>query len=86
MQAITIRGIDPELKDKLEQAASRQGKSKNQFILDIIRKELGLEKTKQFSKKHTDLDHLFGRWSEEEFHTISDKIDQERKIDQELWA
>ncbi|MFP4031723.1 MAG: hypothetical protein ACLFTV_09195 [Desulfococcaceae bacterium] len=32
-----------------------------------------------------DLDHLFGRWTEEEFQRIQGKIDEERRIDPELW-
>lgn len=86
MQAFTIRGLDPELKEKLKQAAATQGKSTNRFILEIIRKELGLEKEKGYSKEYQDLDHLFGRWSEEEYQTISRKIEQDRNIDQELWG
>jgi len=86
MQSLTIRGIDPELKNKLKQAASCQKKSINQFILEIIRKELGLKHDEKFSKEYNDLDDLFGRWSEEEYSAVSRKIDAERQIDQELWT
>lgn len=86
MQSITIRGIDPELKNKLKQTASWQKKSINQLILEIIRKELGLKHGDKFSKEYNDLDDLFGRWSEEEYLAVSRKIDAERQIDQELWT
>lgn len=86
MKAITLRGIDPETSEKLKQAASRQGKSTNRLILDIIRKELGLGEEQKYSRKYSDLDDLFGRWSEEEFRKISDKISRERQIDPELWS
>ena len=33
----------------------------------------------------TFLDHLFGRWDEDEFTQIQQKIDSERRIDAELW-
>ena len=35
---------------------------------------------------YNDLDHFFGRWSEEEFNQIRGTIDSERKIDRELWV
>ncbi len=86
MKAITLRGIDQETSEKLKKAASRQGKSTNRLILDIIKKELGLDKEKKYSRKYSDLDDLFGRWSEEEFRKINDKISRERRIDPELWS
>jgi len=86
MKAITLRGIDPETSEKLKQEAQKQGKSTNKLILEMIRKELGLEKEKKYSRKYSDLDDLFGRWTEDEFRAITSKIEQERRIDPELWS
>jgi hypothetical protein len=47
---------------------------------------VGLGKKKRFTGEYHDLDHLFGRWTEEEFTGIQGKIDQERRIDEELWT
>lgn len=85
MKAITIRGIEPEVAEKLKQTANAQGKSTNRLILDMIKKELGFEKKNQYSRRYDDLDDLFGTWSENEFQEISDTIDQQRRIDPELW-
>ncbi|MFP4573510.1 MAG: antitoxin [Desulfobacterales bacterium] len=85
MKSITIRGIEPELYEKLKQTASLQGKSTNRLILDIIKKELGFEKEKRYSRRYNDLDDLFGTWSESEFQKIENKINRERRIDPELW-
>ncbi|RLC17213.1 MAG: antitoxin [Deltaproteobacteria bacterium] len=85
MKAITIRGIDPELDKKLKLISSNQGKSINRLILEMIRKSLGLEKTKKYTKEYDDLDDLFGSWTDGEFDIISSKINQERQIDPELW-
>ena len=85
MKAITIRGIDPELDEKLKSVSSKQGKSINQLILEILKKSLGLEKTKKYTKEYDDLDDLFGVWTDDEFDSISGKIIQERQIDPELW-
>ena len=50
-----------------------------------LRKQFGLDKARRFTEVHHDLDHLFGRWDEDEFTQIQQKIDSERRIDSELW-
>jgi hypothetical protein len=85
MKAITVRGIDASLAERLKQAAKEKGKSVNMFIIETLKESLGIEKQKRFTVLHHDLDHLFGRWSDDEFEQIQKKIDQERKIDKELW-
>jgi len=85
MKTISVRGIDPDLAEKLKEAASEQSKSINQVALETLKKGLGLQKQKKFTCVYHDLDHLFGIWNEEEFRDIEDKINHERKIDKELW-
>ncbi|MGA1840822.1 MAG: FitA-like ribbon-helix-helix domain-containing protein [bacterium] len=85
MKAITVRGIDSSLAEKLKQAAKERGKSVNQFIIETLKESLGIEKQKKFTVLHHDLDQLFGSWSEDEFENIQKKINNERKIDKELW-
>ncbi len=85
MGSISIRGLDDELSSLLKKAAATEKMSVNQFVLETIKKHLGLAKEKRFSQEWHDLDGLFGQWSEEEFSEIQGKIDDERKIDEELW-
>ncbi|MBA4368781.1 MAG: antitoxin [Desulfobacterium sp.] len=85
MKTITIRGLNEHLSEKLKQAAKKEAKSINQFVIDSIRKSLGEEKEKKFSVIHHDMDHLFGKWSEQEWKQIEKTIHMERKIDKELW-
>ncbi len=85
MKAVTIRGVEPEVADKLKSTAAKQGKSINQLALEMLKEGLGLKKEKRFSREYDDLDHLFGRWSDNEFKEIHKKINQERHIDKELW-
>lgn len=85
MKAITIRGIDSIVSKKLKQAADRENRSVNQFVLDIIKQHIGLQKAKKHTKRYDDIDSLFGIWTEEEFQLTHDKIISQRKIDQELW-
>ena len=85
MKAITIRGIDTAVSSKLKQIAKEEGKSVNQLVLDIIKQNIGLQKQKKFTHRYNDLDHLFGKWSQTEFKRIQGTVDNQRKIDTELW-
>jgi hypothetical protein len=85
MKTMTLRGIDPVLSEKLMTTAKQKGKSINQFILDTIKTQLGLLKEKRHSGEHYDMDHLFGRWTDEEFQRIQNKINSERRIDPDIW-
>jgi hypothetical protein len=85
MKAVTIRGVDSDLAEKLKTTAKKQGKSINQLTIELIKTSLGLNKAKKYSQEYDDLDDLFGRWSEDEFKTINDTINRERRIDKELW-
>jgi len=85
MKAISIRGIEKEVAEKLKHNAKKDGKSVNQYVVDMIRQNIGMQKEKKYSKIYNDLDHLFGKWSESEFNEIKNSIDSQRKIDTELW-
>ena len=85
MKTMTIRGLEPSLIDKLKANAKKQGKSLNQYVIDTLKQQMGMKKEKKFTAVYHDLDHLFGKWSDNEFEKIQGKIDSERKIDKELW-
>ena len=85
MKAITIRGIDSSVSEKLKQAAKTEGKSVNRLLLELIKQNVGLQKNKKFTSQYKDMDHLFGKWSSAEFKKIQGFIDTRRKIDTELW-
>lgn len=85
MKTITVRGVDDALDEKLREKSREMGVSINQFVIDALKERLGLKKEKRYTAVHSDLDQLFGKWSEEEFKRIQGKIDSERAIDPELW-
>ena len=86
MKAITIRGIDSDMSVKLKQIAKSEKKSVNQLVLDLIKQDIGMQKKKRYTRIYNDLDDLFGRWSDAEFEKIQGSIDNQRKIDLELWS
>ena len=83
-KVITVRGIDEEILLKLKQQAKRENKSVNKLILDMIRQNVGGGKT--YKKEYHDLDHLFGKWTEEEFNSVQEMVESQRTIDKELWG
>jgi predicted transcriptional regulator len=85
MKTLTVRGIDPELTEKLNEEARKRQTSVNQVIIESLRARFNLDKEKRFTVVHHDLDHLFGQWTAEEYERIQRGIDAERKIDPELW-
>ena len=85
MGSLSIQGGDEQLTALLKQQAAKARTSVNQFILDTLKKHVGLEKEKKITEEYDDLDHLFGSWSEEEFSEIQGAISSERRIDPELW-
>ena len=86
MKAITIRGIDSDMSVKLKQVAESEKKSVNQLVLDLIKQNIGMQKKKRYTRTHSDLDDLFGQWSDAEFEKIQRSVDNQRKIDLELWT
>ena len=85
MRSMSIRGVDDQLISLLKDRAVASNKSVNQLVLETLQQFVGLDKKKIFTHEYHDLDNLFCKWSEDEFSSIQDKIDSERKIDQELW-
>ena len=85
MKTLTVRGVEPNLSDTLKYIAKRQGKSVNQVVIDALKKYSGFDKERRFTQVHHDLDNFFGRWTQEEFNEIQNKIDTARRIDPELW-
>jgi hypothetical protein len=85
MKAITVRGIEPDVALKLKEIASKENKSLNQLLLDLIEIRVGMKKEKKFTRRYDDLDALFGKWSPQEFEAIQAKIDEDRSIDPDIW-
>jgi len=85
MKSITVRGIEPDVALKLKEIASKENKSLNQLLLDLIGIRVGMKKEKKFTRRYDDLDSLFGKWSQQDFKAIQAKIDEERHIDPVIW-
>jgi len=85
MKTLSIRGVDEDLGALIKSAAKKEEKSVNNFVLDVLRKQVGAGKEKRFTREWHDLDCLFGTWSDEEYSKIQGRIDAQRQVDEELW-
>jgi hypothetical protein len=85
MKTMTIRGIDPSLDQALKAAAQADANSVNQLVIDILKERFGLAKAAQHTRRHHDLDDLFGSWSDDHYQHMETVIEQQRRIDPELW-
>ncbi|MGQ9617134.1 MAG: FitA-like ribbon-helix-helix domain-containing protein [Spirochaetota bacterium] len=85
MKAITIRGIDDELRDALKKEARRTGKSMNRIILEVLKEMLGLKRNKKNVVYH-DLDALAGGWSRSDEEEFAEKTKYFEIIDERIWG
>ena len=84
MKTLTIRGIDPELDEKIKKNSIEKGVSINKLILRLLRSSLGIGEKKVFPIYH-DLDHLAGTWTKEDEVEFKQNTQAFEQIDQELW-
>ena len=85
MKNMTIRGIDEPLDQALRAAAQAGSNSINQVVIDTLKERFGLAKAARHTRRHHDLDDLFGSWTQDEYQRIEDAVGQQREIDPELW-
>lgn len=82
MQQITIRGLAPEVEQKIRQIASDNHMSINQVLKEIIHKEFGLGKRKP---RGATLRQLAGGWDQERADEFELAIQPCQQIDEEMW-
>ena len=78
----TVRGVSPELNRHLRAEATRQGWSLNRTVLELLTRAAGLTTG---PAEHTDLDELFGVWSEGEALAFERNLERMRQVDEALW-
>ncbi len=81
MRSVSVRNIDDETYERIREYALSKGTSINRAIVESLEDRFRPEKTIQ----HHDMDDLIGSWSEEQFKEFQDSLEEQRKIDDELW-
>ena len=85
MKNMTIRGIDAPLDLALKKAAKAEANSVNQLVIEVLKERFGLAKTPRHTRHYHDLDDLFGSWTEDQYQTVEDAVEQQLHVDPELW-
>jgi len=76
----TIRGIPPAVDSALRERARQTGKSLNEAALDALAEGTGVTGA---PRKRRDLSDLIDSWKPDQ--EFLDAIDDQRRIDQDLW-
>ncbi|MCB1057744.1 MAG: hypothetical protein KDD11_19765 [Acidobacteria bacterium] len=84
MKAITVRNIPEELAAVLERQARESHTSLNKTVIRLLEKATGLE-PRAGHRRHHDLDALAGSWTPEEAADFDRVLEDQRRIDPELW-
>jgi len=82
MNQITVRGIDPEIEQKIRKMARDSRQSINNILVGIIRQKF---QNKKRSLPAETLKHLAGGWSRQDALTFLNSISHCEQIDQEMW-
>ena len=83
MKAITLRNIPPEIQKAIRAKAKELGLSMNRAVLELLQERIG--KARKGPRKYTDLDHLFGTWSQAEADEFDKSLAEQRRIYPEDW-
>ena len=84
MTQITLRGLDPDMEQKIRRMARNSGKSLNRVILDMIYDYTGFKKKGKRAPAES-LRKLAGGWSEKDAIKFQEAIKSSEQIDEEMW-
>lgn len=83
VKAITLRNLPPEVAKVVKQKARKERLSLNRAIIRLLEQATGGSGSPR--EIHHDLDHLAGRWSEQEYRDFVEALRDQRRIDPEMW-
>ena len=84
MGQLTIRGIAPDIEDKIRKIAKNNGKSINSVIQEIIHQHSEFSRKRKTAPSEA-LRELAGGWSEKEASDFCAQIQSFEQIDKEMW-
>jgi hypothetical protein len=83
MNAITVRNLPPGVVRAVKEKARREKLSLNRAIVALLEEATGSQPGR--SVLHHELDHLAGRWSDEEYREFMEALREQRQVDPEMW-
>jgi hypothetical protein len=83
MKAITARKLPPAVVRAVKEKAREENLSLNRAIVAILEEATGFRPGRRVL--HLDLDHLAGRWSDEEYGEFMEALREQRQVDPAMW-
>ena len=80
---ITVRNLPPAVAKAVRDRARKENLSLNRAVICLLEEATGGPRARKVV--HHDLDHLAGRWSEEEYQQFMTALAEQRPIDPEMW-
>lgn len=81
---ITLRNVNEELRQALEEHAGNEGKSVEELVVDIVRQDMVKRPPRATPIGHR-LDPYIGMWTREQADEFNQALAEQRWIDPELW-
>jgi len=88
LRTITIRKIPRDLEQRIEALANEEGTSLAKTVIRLLLRATGLrepEASGSGRERHHDLDDLAGTWGAEEAAEFERFVQEQRRIDSEVW-
>jgi len=88
MNGLTVRGIDPELEQRLRDVAREHRISLNKAAILLLRRGVGLEEEGDDEPKGAvgdSLDAYFGGWTEAEANAFDAAVAVFEQVDEAIW-
>lgn len=83
MSILTIRNIDPELDRSIRKKAREKGTSMNSLVLETLKETI--MPGSAGPRRHHDLDHLAGTWSDSDLASFNRAVRPFEAIDPDIW-
>ena len=90
-RTITVRNMPPELERRIEALAKEEGASLAQTVIRLLLRATGLRgpddsgRVRGTRGRNHELDALAGTWNAEQAAEFERALDEQRRIDRELW-
>ena len=85
LKELTLRGLDPEIEQRIRDLARRDNISLNQAAISLLRKGAGLSSRAHQHVVGDGLDRFFGIWTKEEADHFDEFIKDFEQIDASFW-
>ncbi len=81
---MTLRNLPPALAREIRRRAEENDVSLARAVISLLEERLGLSRPASPQTYH-DLDELAGSWTDEEAAAFDEALQQQRRIDPDLW-